>query len=275
MGARSLIIPFDEKPIAIAAHDEGDGQAILFLHGWLHSNEIWSRVTSELVSDYRVVTIDLPGFGETEALRRSQVSIAGYARIVLNIIREVSATYPLRAIVADSLSGVLAAHACGLDSTFSRTRLLISGCPFAGLPISMRIAPSSFFLARGLKYLGKIPPTLRDRLIRWSSAITMHDLNNFGPEIIRGVLSADPETAEILFDELKKPVPTTLSDALSRNRCIFLRGSFDRVAGETATKEWAARVGASYVELTRSAHTPMIEEPHEYAQAIRAIMLEN
>ncbi len=274
MTTQFLTVPFDDKSITIAGRVEGDGPTVLFLHGWLHSSEIWNRVTARLAGEYKLVAIDLPGFGETAALERPNISLAGYARLVLNIITMISATYPLRAVVADSLSGVLVAHACGLNPTFPRTHLLISGCPFDGLPITMRIAPTSFFLIQGLKCLRTMPQSLRDRLIRWFSKFTIYNLNNFGPEIIKGVVSADPETAAILFNELKRRLPPVLSDALSRQRGVFLRGKFDRVAGEATTKEWARRAGAGYIELGRSAHTPMIEEPDGYAQAIRTVMRE-
>jgi pimeloyl-ACP methyl ester carboxylesterase len=272
MEPKLMTIPVDGKPLTIARREEGEGPVILFLHGWLQSGKIWDKVISILSGEYRLIAIDLPGFGESPALEPPQISVRAYARIVGAVIAALSEEHPLGGLVADSLSGVLVAHACGQSPTLPKTRLLISGCPFDGLTLVMRIVPVSLFLEPGLRNIRRMPASFRDRLIRWLSKFTVYDVKNFSPEIVRGAISADPETAKVLFNELKAPVPHTLADALRRHQCTLLRGKFDRLAAGAMTRQWADRTAANYVELDRSAHTPMIEEPEAYAQAIRVIM---
>jgi len=43
--------------------EEGSGEAVVFLHGFLESKEIWGDFTRSLIPAYHVITIDLPGHG--------------------------------------------------------------------------------------------------------------------------------------------------------------------------------------------------------------------
>ena len=48
--------------------DHGHGPAIVFLHGFLEDRTIWDAFAAPLVGKYRVIAIDLPGFGKTPSL---------------------------------------------------------------------------------------------------------------------------------------------------------------------------------------------------------------
>ena len=256
----------------IARRDEGNGKTILFLHGWLHSSLIWDRISPFLLRDYKLVLIDLPGFGVSRALEISQISIRTYGRILRGVVEQISINDELRGIVADSLSGVALTHACSESGGLSTTRLLMSGCPFDGLPTAMRLVPASLLLEPGLKVLKKLPAPFQNNLVRCLSNSTIHDLTAFGPEIVSGVTSADSMTASILFNELKVPVSSRLAEGLRAHRCTFLRGRYDHVASKATIEKWAGLVGAQYVELDGAGHTPMIEQPEPYAKTIRSMM---
>src|SRR3990167_3395223 len=46
--------------------DEGKGRAVVFLHGFPESLEIWGALSKELKSTYRIICPDLLGFGGSE-----------------------------------------------------------------------------------------------------------------------------------------------------------------------------------------------------------------
>ena len=54
------------KNLKIAYLDEGEGIPILILHGWLTSKECYIPLINQLKSNYRIITPDLPGFGDSE-----------------------------------------------------------------------------------------------------------------------------------------------------------------------------------------------------------------
>lgn len=46
----------------------GNGPALILLHGFLESKSIWDDFTGQLQTDFRVISIDLPGHGESDLL---------------------------------------------------------------------------------------------------------------------------------------------------------------------------------------------------------------
>jgi pimeloyl-ACP methyl ester carboxylesterase len=48
--------------------DEGKGNTVVLLHGYLESMDIWGSFKDELSRYYRVVTIDLPGHGKSDTV---------------------------------------------------------------------------------------------------------------------------------------------------------------------------------------------------------------
>lgn len=43
--------------------DSGKGSVIVLLHGYLESSEVWNSFAAKLASEFRVITVDLPGCG--------------------------------------------------------------------------------------------------------------------------------------------------------------------------------------------------------------------
>ncbi len=63
---------------AIIYTDKGNGPAIVFVHGFCESKDIWIPFAERLSSAHRVVCVDLPGFGES-ILDQDTVSMEWFA----------------------------------------------------------------------------------------------------------------------------------------------------------------------------------------------------
>ena len=46
--------------------EKGVGKPIVLLHGWGQTKETYNRIISDLKDNYKIIAVDLPGFGETE-----------------------------------------------------------------------------------------------------------------------------------------------------------------------------------------------------------------
>lgn len=53
--------------------EKGTGQPLVLLHGFCENKSIWSRAVDQLADHFRVISLDLPGFGETKAV--SEITI--------------------------------------------------------------------------------------------------------------------------------------------------------------------------------------------------------
>lgn len=56
------------KQVDICFTDEGKGRAIVLLHGFLEDKSVWQEFSAKLSRQYRVICVDLPGFGETPGI---------------------------------------------------------------------------------------------------------------------------------------------------------------------------------------------------------------
>jgi pimeloyl-ACP methyl ester carboxylesterase len=56
----------------IRYNDSGEGIPIVLLHGYLESSEVWNGFEEKLASEFRVISIDLPGHGKSEVIGASQ-----------------------------------------------------------------------------------------------------------------------------------------------------------------------------------------------------------
>src|SRR5919202_231020 len=55
------------RGIELAYDDTGRGQAVVMLHGYYFNRSMWREQLEALRADYRVITPDLRGHGETSA----------------------------------------------------------------------------------------------------------------------------------------------------------------------------------------------------------------
>ncbi|TFV55416.1 alpha/beta fold hydrolase [Geodermatophilus sp. DF01-2] len=68
---------------------EGEGQPMLFVHGYPLSGALFAENREELAEDYQVITVDLRGYGRSEALGEQPVgSVESYAQDVLAVMDE-------------------------------------------------------------------------------------------------------------------------------------------------------------------------------------------
>jgi pimeloyl-ACP methyl ester carboxylesterase len=78
------------KEIEAVVNDSGgSGPALVFLHGFCESKALWPDFTAPLVADYRVVLIDLPGFGDNDQPQPdySMESAAAFVQQTLKALR--------------------------------------------------------------------------------------------------------------------------------------------------------------------------------------------
>jgi pimeloyl-ACP methyl ester carboxylesterase len=61
-------LDFTYKNITVNYSDTGKGTAVVLLHGFLENSSMWNPFVAELVTKYRVITIDLLGHGRTQPL---------------------------------------------------------------------------------------------------------------------------------------------------------------------------------------------------------------
>ena len=85
--------------------EEGDGQTVILIHGFPMNQHVWDSFQEKLSDKFHVITLDLPGFGKSEALA-SGFSVGAVADAVLNFIRDKQ--YTNAVLIGHSLGGYVA-----------------------------------------------------------------------------------------------------------------------------------------------------------------------
>lgn len=84
----------------------GKGPGLILLHGFGGNRGVWQDTAKALSGKYTVLTVDLPGCGESPALPAGQVDFGGVADLVAKLgRRELEGTF---VVVAHSMGGLVA-----------------------------------------------------------------------------------------------------------------------------------------------------------------------
>jgi pimeloyl-ACP methyl ester carboxylesterase len=74
--------------VKISFDKQGDGEpTLVFIHGWSNNRSIWDAQISHFSEKYKVITVDLPGFGESGNNRQSW-SIVSFGNDVAAVINK-------------------------------------------------------------------------------------------------------------------------------------------------------------------------------------------
>jgi pimeloyl-ACP methyl ester carboxylesterase len=107
----------------VAVRDEGEGEALLLIHGMAGSSQTWRAIMPQLAKKYRVIAPDLLGHGESSK-PRTDYSLGAFAvglRDLLDELKVDSAT-----IVGHSLGGGIAMQFLYQHPDYCRRLILIS-----------------------------------------------------------------------------------------------------------------------------------------------------
>ncbi len=107
--------------IKTAYDDEGEGKVVLLLHGWGTSRENFAELRTGLKNNFRVISLDLPGFGETD-MPSLDWGIADYANFVTAFLKALSIDR-VYALIVHSFGGRIAIK--GLSSGVVRSEKLV------------------------------------------------------------------------------------------------------------------------------------------------------
>jgi pimeloyl-ACP methyl ester carboxylesterase len=98
---------------------------IILIHGYTASTLVWSEVLLPIAEEgFRVIALDLMGFGFSEKPRDGDYAIEGHARIVMGLMDELG--IERATLVGSSYGGAIAAT-CALDYADRVERLVLVG----------------------------------------------------------------------------------------------------------------------------------------------------
>ena len=110
--------------------EQGQGIPLIFLHGMGLNAESWRYQLGAFSGDYRVIALDLPGYGHSAPLE--EVSFAAYAQALQGFIRSHTLEQPI--LVGHSFGGMIVQEYLALYPRSVRAAVLFATSPAFGNP---------------------------------------------------------------------------------------------------------------------------------------------
>ena len=252
----------------IAYLDGGHGETILMLHGFGANKDNWTRFAKFISPAYRVIALDLPGFGESTCLDDATYGIADQAKRVALFADAVS--LKKFHIVGNSMGGNIAAR-------------------FAVM-FPERVLTLGLFDSGGVR--SPVPSEMAKRLSKGEPNPLVAGTVEEYDRLIKFVFSTPPDIPRFV----KKPLVEEAQRHQASNQRIFEQISGENVALEPDLPKITTRtlvlwgdqdrvIDVSCVQVLKNGlpnctavimqncgHLPMIERPQEAAEHYLAFL---
>jgi pimeloyl-ACP methyl ester carboxylesterase len=146
-------------------HSYGSGPVILLLHGWGVDSSTYDNLIQHF-PEHQVVTIDLPGFGGTQA-PQSVWDVHDYASFVRDVVQKLEEIEQISVIVGHSFGGRVALDGVGSGLLEAEQLILLAS---HGLPeqVTSKEALKQQLVQLGSRLLRLLPKGLSSRIRSWS-----------------------------------------------------------------------------------------------------------
>jgi len=243
--------------VSVCLEDEGEGPALLLLHGFPATRFLWSLVAPELVgAGFRVLVPDLVGYGESRAPESMRIDMASQARWMLELLDRLGLA-----------RATLVAHDVGTAAA----QLMVVAAPerWRGLALLDGVYESEWAMdaIAGIQTWSaadahRLFPVLARRLGKSAELrqmLTSYQGADGGSRLIRAARDLDPQqTAHISAQLRASGVPA-----------VVLWGERDEYLPiEIVGRPLAALLGATLVEVPGGHFTPL-DCPLEVARELR------
>ena len=260
--ARKIVRAHDGLKIVCETCGKGD-TALLFLHGWCGDHEYWKNQVDVFAPDYRVITLDQAGHGES-GKNRDNWSVAGLARDVESVVKALGLKRVI--LVGHSMGGPVAlAAAKGMPG---KVIAVIGVDTLQDVEFKMPEEVTKKFLAdfandfQGTMHVafgGMVPEKTEAELKNWL--------------LTRAAAQDQKMALGLMRDMTELDMKDLLKEALVPVRCINSAGGYQffRPTSVEVNKKYA---DFNAVIMDGVGHYPMLEQPAEFNRKLRDVLKE-
>ena len=129
----------DVDGVRVHYQEAGDlkAPALVLIHGFASSTLVWSKVFLKLAeAGYRVIALDMLGYGYSAKPRNGEYTIAGQAKLLMRLLDALG--IPRAVIIGSSYGGAVAAT-CALDYPERVEKLVLVGTVSNNRPLAYKL----------------------------------------------------------------------------------------------------------------------------------------
>ena len=246
------------RGLATACFVEGDGETVVLLHGWGSNAQSFRTLASSLAANYRVVSLDFPGFGGSE-LPPNDWDVNEYALFLQEALEKLKVENP-RALIGHSFGGRVAIKAVARGYIQPEKLILLDSAGVKPGPTlrtqAFKLAAKAGKLATALPPLSAAREKLKGRLHRAAGSSDYLQAGKLKGTFLK-VINED-----LVPDARKISMPT-----------LLIWGSDDKDTPLEDGKILQAAITGSRLERVEGAgHFSYLDQPEVVAKLIRKFL---
>lgn len=239
-------------------HEKGKGIPVVLIHGFCETHEIWNGFDNQLASHFRVISIDLPGFGESQ-LPEIPFSLERVAAIVLSQLKKNHIENPV--LIGHSLGGYVALAMADSDPEFCKSIVLFHSSVFADAPEKKenRNKVIDFVKANGVApFIETFVPSL----------FFKKDHQTISK--VKSLCLKTPLRTLIAYTEAMRDRPDRQQTVRTKiYNLLIISGQRDEIIPPSTSQKMAElKSTIDWIELNETGHMGMIESPFRSCEAI-------
>jgi pimeloyl-ACP methyl ester carboxylesterase len=256
----------------LAVERHGSGDPLVLVHGVGTTRGVWRHAIPHLAVERQVVTLDLPGFGDSPPAG-SGFPLDEVADLVAD--EAIAAAEAPVDLLGASLGGAVAVTVARLRPELVRRLILLAPAGFAPRPGA--IAKPAGLVASGFMYgrraIGAplVGNPLARRALLWGA---VHDGSRLTAEDARAMIEASAGATRVR-EAVEEVVALDLRPVLAELEMPLglVRGESDKVVPQSVIREIVElRPGTPVETIPEAGHVPQFERPAEFAAAVERVL---
>jgi pimeloyl-ACP methyl ester carboxylesterase len=238
----------------ISYTDQGKGDVIILIHGYLETSEVWNSFATRLAGSYRVITVDLPGHGKSDLPGEIQTM-----DIMAEAIKKLIESLGIRKVfmTGHSLGGYIILAFADLFPEMLSGYCLFHSHPLADMPEALENREREIALVRA----GKKDLIYPENVAKMFASINL-DKFQAGLQRSKEIASSIPGEAiiAVLRGMMARPSRLAVMES-GRVPCLWILGAMDNYINcELAQTKVSLPANAELAILKNSGHMGFIEE---------------
>jgi pimeloyl-ACP methyl ester carboxylesterase len=234
--------------------DAGNGSTIVLLHGYLESSGVWNGFAGKLSSEFRVISVDLPGHGNSDVYDNVH-SMEFMATVIKELLDDLG--IKKACLVGHSLGGYVTLAFLELFPEYLSGYCLFHSSPFPDTPELLEKRRREIAIVKA----GKKNLMYPDNVIRMFAS---SNLEKFSEALQRSIEIASQIPGEgiiaILNGMMIRPSRLAVMEA-GNVQCLWILGSMDNyIPCDLIRKKVNLPSNAGIIILKNSGHMGFIEE---------------